>query len=116
MTEIINNNNPRAKSPEIKDAISNEVRDLLKQDKFKVLLEEELLDGANVLTARFVLSIKSNEDGKTNYKARYVIGGHRNRLKPFLFHGAKSLQASSARLLIATAVMFDFMCGHATSS
>ena len=108
MTEVIKDNDPRAKSPEMKSAISSEVRDLLKRGTFKVLLKEELPDGANALTARFVLAIKSNADGKIKYKARYVIGGHRDRLKPFLVHGAQSLQASSARLLLALAAMLDF--------
>ena len=60
---------------------------------FKVILREELPDGANALTARFVLAIKSNADGQVKYKARYVIGGHRDRLKQYLVHGAQALQA-----------------------
>ena len=92
----------------MKDAISNEVRDLRKRGTFKVILREEHPDGANALTARLVLAIKSNTDGKIKCKARYVIGGHWNRLKPFLVHGAQSLQESSARLLLAIAAMFDF--------
>ena len=54
----------------MKDAISSEVRDLLKRGTFKVLLGEELPDGANALTACFVLAIKSNSDGKIKHKAR----------------------------------------------
>ena len=63
--------------------------------------------GANALTARFVLAIKSNADGQVKYKARYVIGGHRDRLKQYLVHGAQALQASSARLILAIAAIYD---------
>ncbi len=57
----------------MRSAIRNEIRQLLSRGTFKVFLKEELPDGANVLTARFFLSIKSNTDGEVKYKARYVI-------------------------------------------
>ena len=44
-----------------------------------------------------------NTDGKIRCEARYVIGGHRENLKNYLIHGAQTLQAHSARLLIALA-------------
>lgn len=90
------------------EAIRSEVRDLLKRGTFKVILKEELPGGANALTARFVLSIKSSADGETKCKARYVIGGHRGILKHYMVHGAQTLQASSARLLIALASICGF--------
>ena len=71
-------------------------------------MKEELPNGANALTARFVLAIKSNTDGQVKYKARYVIGGHRDELKQYLVHGAQTLQASSARLLLALAAIHGF--------
>ena len=45
-TEIIEPSDPRAKSPEMQQAVMNEVRDLLQRRTFKVLLREELPDGA----------------------------------------------------------------------
>ena len=62
--------------------------------------------GANGLSARFVLAIKSNADGEVNYKARYVIGGHRDTMENVLVHGSHTIQASSARLLIALASIY----------
>lgn len=67
----------------MKDAVSNEVGDLDRRGTFKVIPKEEFLDGANALTAQFVLAIKSNADGQVKYKARYIIGGHRDVLKQF---------------------------------
>ena len=62
LTEIVGKHDPKADSPEMKNAISSEVRDLLRRGTFKVILKEELPDGANALTARFVLAIISNAD------------------------------------------------------
>ena len=103
MTDVIKDNDLRASNPEMRDSISSEVLDLLKSGTFTVLLQEELPVGSNAFTPRFVLAIKSNADGKIKYKTRYVISGHRDRLEPFLFHSAHSLQASSVHLLLATA-------------
>ena len=107
-TEIIEPGDPRASSSEMRKAILSEVRDLLKRETFKVVLKEELPDGANTLTARFVLGIKSNADGQIKYKARYVIGGHRDKLKHYMVHGAQTVQPSSIRLLLALASSMNF--------
>ena len=64
MTEIIDANDPRASSLEMRNTIDSEVRDLLHRGTFKVILREELPDGAIALTARFFLGIKSDADGK----------------------------------------------------
>ena len=58
LTEVIDKHDPRASSPEMKSAIDSEVQDLLKRGTFKVILKEELANGANALTPRFVLTIK----------------------------------------------------------
>ena len=73
-----------------------------------MVLKEELPDGANALTARFVLAVKSAVHGKIKYKARYVIGGNHDSLKHYLVHGAQTLQATSTRLLIALACAHGF--------
>ncbi len=87
-------NDPRANIPEMHEAIKCEVRELLQRSTFKVVVKEELPDGANALTARFVLEIKSNSVGKIKYKARYVVGGHRDTLKHYMAHGVQTLLVS----------------------
>ena len=64
--------------------IYEEIRDLLRRGTFKIISREEVLDGAYVLTARFVLAIKSKKNGSARIKARYVIGVHRDILKNIL--------------------------------
>ena len=68
----------------------SEVRDLLESGTFKVILKEE------------------PPDGEIKYEARYVIGGHLDRLKHYMVHGAQTQQTSSARLLFALAAAHDF--------
>lgn len=96
VTEVIDKDEPRASSTKINHTIGEEVKDLLQRGTFKFILKEELPDGANVLTARFVFEIKSNADSKLKYKARYVIGDRRDKLKHYMMHGAQPLHASSA--------------------
>ena len=56
----------------------NEMKGLLERGTFSIILREEVPKDANVLPGRFVLAIKSAEDGQVKFKARYVIGGHRD--------------------------------------
>ena len=108
VTEIVDKDDPRSMCTEMHQAKMKEVRDLLQRGAFRVMLKEELPGGSNALTARFVLAIKSNADGAIKYIARYDIGGHRDKLKHFIVHGAQTLQASSSRLLLALALMHFF--------
>ena len=85
----------------MKAAIIQEVQGFLPRGTFKVILREEIPDGANALTARFVLAIKSNADGKIKFKAGYVIDDHPDKLKRYLAHGAQTIQFSCTRLVIA---------------
>ena len=108
LTEVITKDDPRANSEEMLKAKLDEVSDLLRRGTFKVILKGELPDGANALTARFVLAIKSSIDDKIKYKARYVVGGHLDVLKNYLAHGSQTLQSSSTRLLVALAYAQEF--------
>ncbi len=50
-TEVIDKDEPRAKTPEMRESIHAEVRDLVKCGTFKVILRSELPDEANTLAA-----------------------------------------------------------------
>ena len=52
--------------------------------------------------------MKSNDEGEIKYKPRYVIGVHRDVLKHYMVHGARTVQASSVRLLVALATTLNF--------
>ena len=76
-TEIFHANNPRARSREMRRAIMAEVQNLLHRETFKVVLREELTYESNALAAFFVLGIKPQADNQVKFKARDVIGRHR---------------------------------------
>ena len=91
LTEIIPLGDPRAYSAEMTAAKKAEIRSLLERKTFKVILKEELPTNGNILPGRFVLAIKSTEDGKIKHKARYVIGGHRGKFKDLMVHSTSTL-------------------------
>ena len=108
LTEVLSPNDPRASSARMSEAKKAEIKGLLERGTFKVILREEVPPNANVLPGRFVLSIKSTEDGQERFKARYVIGGHRDRQKAFMVHTSQTLQPASVRLMLSFACIFGF--------
>ena len=65
-----------------------EVRDLISRGTLRAVLGTELPDCANLITARYVLDIKSDEDKKERYKAIYDAGGHLIIMEYNLIYGA----------------------------
>ena len=108
LIEIRDPSDSRAKSKEMHMAKREEIKILLRRGTFKVILKEEIPPNGNILPGRFALGFKSTEGGKMKYKARYVIGGHRDRFKEMMVHSAATQQPQSIRLLLALARIFGF--------
>lgn len=108
LTEVLDREDPREHSKQMDEAKREEINNLLDRRTFKVILTEDVPQDGNVLPGRFVLAIKSTEDGMTKYKARYVIGGHRDRLKHMMVHTTSTLQPQSIRFLLALAAIHGF--------
>ena len=109
LTEVIHPSDPRAGNAEMEEAISLEISDLTQRGAFRVIDKNGLPPNANILPARFVLAIKTSADGRIRYKARYVIGGHRDKLKQYIVHDSQTVHASSIRILVAIAAIFGFI-------
>ena len=107
-TEVLDNDDPRTKTPEMSEARRTEIKNLLNRGTFKIVSRKDIPPDANVLPDRFVVAIKTGDRGETKSKARYVVGGHRDRFKHMMVHSASTLQPQSVRLLLALAAMFDF--------
>ena len=60
-TEIIKPNDPRENCPKIMETKYAKKRDLINTDSFRAVLRTELPDGANLITARYVLAINFDE-------------------------------------------------------
>ncbi len=108
LTEVVDASDPRPTWPEMTEAKREEVTDLFKRGTLKVILQEKVPPNAKILPGRFVLANKSTEDGKVKFKARYVISGHRDRMKDTMVHDAATLLPQSIRLLLALPGMHDF--------
>ena len=108
LTEVIHPKDHRATSPDMSQVERDEIRKLLDRGTFGVILREEVPPDGNVLTCRFSLPIKSAEDGQVKFKARYVIGGHRDRREALMAHRAATLQPKSIRLLLDLAAIHGF--------
>lgn len=108
LTEVLNPRDERASSAGMMKAKKKEIANLMERGTFRVILKEDIPRDGNVLPGRFVLAIKSTEDGETKFKARYVIGGHRDKFKNMMVHSTTTLQPQSVRLLLALAAMHNF--------
>ena len=53
----------------------SEIRILVNRGPFRAVIRIELPDRENMITARYILAIKSSEDKEEIRKARYVAAG-----------------------------------------
>ena len=84
-----------------------ELMGLLERGAFKLILREEAGPNPNVVPTRYVLAIKHAQTNMPpRLKARFVIGGHRDKDKNELLHDLRTVRAESIRLVIALATIF----------
>lgn len=107
LSEILHPTDPITKSPEMNDAKNTEIRGLLKRGTFTFILKKDVPPDGNILSGRFVFSIYSLVHGEIKFKARYVIGGHRDKLKDFIIHSTNMTQPQSIRILLSIAPPLD---------
>ena len=88
----------------MKEAIAYEIRIFVCGDTFKVIMGTGIPPKVNVPTARFVLAVKHKVSGEVRFKERYLIRGHRDKLKAFPVHGAQTLQPISFRVFMILAL------------
>lgn len=104
-TETLRPGDERAISPEMLEAKRTEFVSLLKRGTFKLVVLPDNGKGENVVPSRFVLALKHATTGETKAKARFVIGGHRDKEKGFQVHVGRTLSQTSVRLLLALAAI-----------
>ena len=105
-TEVLTRGDPREKC--FDDAKRQELMGLIEKGTFRVVLREEIGQNPNIVPSRYVLAIKHSETGETKMKARFVLGGHRDRDKHTVVHNSTNAKQSSIRLLVALATMLGF--------
>lgn len=108
ITEILDKDNARGESPEMSKAQYNEIKVLLDRGTFKVVLERDLPEDANLMPAHLVFALKSTEDGSVKFKSLYTILGNRYFFKYMMVHRSTTVQAFPSRLLLALSSMLYF--------
>jgi hypothetical protein len=106
LTEIIRKGDVREKL--FDDAKKKEIAGLIRRGTWKIVLREELEPGENIMTGRFVLSIKNANTQEEMLKARFVCQEYRDRAKTSLVHDTALARQSGARVLIELAAVFGF--------
>jgi Reverse transcriptase (RNA-dependent DNA polymerase) len=110
---MITKADPRYRSPEVQAAMKKEIEGIVEKETWMVTIKSELPPGANVLSGRFVITIKDIGTDKELYKARYVVQGHRDKEKTSMVHQNTTAKQQSTRLLTGLAAKFGFrVCTH----
>jgi transposase InsO family protein len=104
-TETIYSADPRVAL--FDDAKRKELFGLIERGTFRLVLREDAGPNPNIIPSRFVLGIK-HESGAERLKARFVLGGHRDRERKSLIHNSTTLKHQSVRLILALASVFGF--------
>ena len=79
-----------------------------------MILLEEIPPDDNFLPGRFVLAIKLTDDGQVKREARYVIGGHRDKLKILMVCSAKRYNQPLSAFFLRLPQFTNSRCGHLT--
>ena len=95
LTEILETYDPRANSKMFDIAKDVEVKGTLKRRTWRVIPKKQLPKGANVLSGRFVLTLKNVRSNTERAKARLVAQGHRYKEKRVMVHNITTLCQSS---------------------
>jgi hypothetical protein len=76
ISETIKKNDPRYSSPGVQEAMRREIEGIVDKGTWEATVGSEVPTGANVLSCRFVVTIKDVGTDQEIYKARYVVQGH----------------------------------------
>ena len=93
------------KDPRFIDPKNKEWQGLFDNDAFEFAPIASLPADANILHGRFALAIKDPETEHEEFKARYVVQGHRGKGKEKLVVEAPTALRTSIRIVVANAAM-----------
>jgi hypothetical protein len=108
VTETIQPDDPRARDPKMLAAKRKEIEGLLNRGTFRIVLRSDIPQHANKLSARYVLAIKDPNTDREVWKARLILGGHRDLEKHIMVRSSTTVQQRSLRLLFALAAAFGW--------
>lgn len=89
------------KSKEFQDAMREEYQSFFDKDCVEPMHHSELQKGSNLLSSKWVLTIKTKTDGTKRYKARLVARGFEDAMKDFATSDAPIASDAAQRLVLA---------------
>ena len=108
ISERVPSDDPRSKTPAFTAAKEAEVNGLLKRSVWEVVDEQDLEPDANIIGARFDLTLKNAGTKNEKPKARFVGQGYNDRMKEFAVHNCPTLRQSSTRFLLSIAAVSNY--------
>lgn len=106
MTEVIQPGDPR--EPQFDEAKKKEIKGLIDKGTWKIILKNEMSPNSSILGGRFVLAIKDGGTSKETWKARFVVQGHKDKMKRSLVHDSPNAKQQSTGLVLGLASIFGF--------
>ncbi len=73
-----------------------------------MVLEEDVREGADMITGSFIATTKDVETDNPIFKSRFVAHGNRDSEKDELVHDSTTARQISVRLLVAMAAIMGF--------
>lgn len=86
-----------------------EIQGLLNKGILKTFLNEAIPTNTNIIPGCFVLEIKYASHEIIKEKAKFVVRGHRDKLKDFMVYLSQALQVLSIQMLLAVALICKFV-------
>ena len=83
-TEVLSRGDPSANSPAMQAAIRDEMQGLIDRGTLSLVRLPDTT-GLNVVPTELVLTVKHEENGQ-RYKARFCVGGYRDKTKSIMLH------------------------------
>jgi len=106
LTEIIEKGDPRQKF--FAEPKQIELQGLIDRDTWEIVSRSKIPKGANVMGARFVLTIKDEGTENERWKARLVVQGFNDNMKSCIVHDIPILRHFSVKIIVAVAALMGF--------
>ena len=71
-------------------------------------MRDKVTDNANDMSRRFVLAIKDSGTRNEVWKARYVLQGHKDKMKRSFVHDTSTARHFNIKMLVSLAALFGF--------
>lgn len=79
------------------DVKRNEILGAIERGTLRLVFQDEADQNPNIVPSAYLLAMKQGDDGRIVYKARLVLGGHRDRDEKDIAHHLYNLKQSFVR-------------------